>query len=95
MQLLQTGLRAKTHLFVGLSGEDQNLKSMLKRVQDDHARQGEHLYWGVRFSADENDPLRNMWDMRGVFQHTVRDYDDVPRLLLRVCQRAAELRAQQ
>jgi hypothetical protein len=89
-QLLLNIFRSNTCLFVGLSGADDNLSSILNEVKDSHASTGLHLYWGVRFSNDSNDPRRSKWEDRGVFQQTLSDYNQLPSWLFEICQRAAQ-----
>ncbi|WP_446809706.1 SIR2 family protein [Methylomonas sp. 2BW1-5-20] len=82
--------RSHTCLFIGLSGHDKNLTSLLKKANDTHAKQqtGE-LFWGVRFSLAA-DPLSNSWESRGVFQYQVSGFDQIPKILFSICQRAAQ-----
>ncbi|MGZ8174269.1 MULTISPECIES: SIR2 family protein [Methylobacter] len=83
--------RSHTCLFIGLSGSDSNLTSLLMKAKNTHAcRQTGELYWGVRFGLD-GDHLLHTWEQRGVFHHTVTTYDDVPKILFNICQRAARL----
>lgn len=80
-----------TCLFLGLSGNDQNLTNILREVKQIHPsiRRGD-LWWGFRFSDDENDPCRDLWARHGVFQITVPpSYGEVPMWLLETCQTAA------
>jgi hypothetical protein len=91
-QLMLQNLSSATCLFIGLSGSDQNLTSVLTDVNPIHVSKNEnHLFWGVRFSDQENDPLKSSWEMRGVYQHTLA-YPDLPSFLLEVCQKAASKR---
>lgn len=84
--------RSTTCLFIGLSGNDANLRNMLAEVKDSHvSRQSNIPFWGVRFSDDEDDPKKNTWLVRGVFQHTLPDYKRLPEWLFDICQRAAQL----
>lgn len=83
--------RSHTCIFIGLSGNDGNLTSLLKKAHDTHACRGTgEMYWGVRFGLD-GDELADMWDARGVFHNVVRTYDEIPQILFDVCQRAARL----
>lgn len=84
-------LTSHTCLFVGLSGNDSNLTSLLEEVRDTHpgVRRGD-AFWGVRFTFDRSDPLEGMWRNKGVKSCVLGDYADLPPLLLDVCQRAAD-----
>lgn len=80
-------LSSHTCLFIGLSGDDQNLRTMLMEVFPQHASKSmNHLYWGVRFST--NDHNTEAWKDVGVVQHTLRDHSEIPGFLLDICQRA-------
>ena len=87
-------MRRRTCLFIGLSGSDKNLDTLLNAVAESHASREERTrYWGVTFSTDrENDPLRQQWQARNVFFKSVSDYDtDLPKFLFGICQEAASL----
>jgi hypothetical protein len=94
-QTILTILRRRTCLFVGLSGRDDNLDSMLQECRDQHASRGENAaYWGVAFSSTDDDVARRIWQNRGVFFNKVVDYDhDLPAFLFAICQKAASMRA--
>ena len=83
--------RSHTCLFIGLSGNDRNLTSLLKKANDTHAcRQTGELYWGIRFALD-GDALVPIWEKRGVFHRCVNDYAEIPSILFDICQHAARL----
>ncbi len=93
-QLALSIMRRRTCLFIGLSGDDRNLDSILNEVSETHASRRENTkYWGVVFSTDAtNDVLRKRWQARNVFFKTVTDYDDdLPKFLFGICQDAAEM----
>lgn len=80
-----------TCLFIGLSGRDSNLLSLLVSAQKQHAAVIDgYPYWGVRFSK-RGDSRRGAWMDRGVFQSDVNVYDEIPERLFRIRQLAAEL----
>jgi hypothetical protein len=82
---------SNTCLFIGLSGRDNNLKSILTEAHPVHpATVRGDAFWGVRFSDRVTDPMRDTWYTRGVGQISVARYEEVPAYLLEVCQRAAE-----
>jgi hypothetical protein len=89
--LLVDVFSSSTCLFIGLSGDDQNLRSALVEAKDRHAGRKENAFWGIRFSDREDDPHRQMWEHRGVFQHSVTGYGEVPVFLREVCRIAAAM----
>lgn len=81
-----------TCLFLGLSGKDNNLKSILTEVMPIHAsRQHGDPFWGVRVSDAKDDPLRGSWEQRGICQYTLGSYAELPDFLLDLCRRAAQI----
>lgn len=85
---------SSTCLFVGLSGNDDNLSSILTQVKNEHVSKGRgDKYWGIRF-ARMDDPQAVMWEGRGVFPQPVNEYDDIPAWLFEVCQIAASFHRQ-
>jgi hypothetical protein len=89
-QQLLSILQSNTCLFIGLSGADNNLKSILSEVKESHACMAKHVYWGVRFSTDINDPRKVIWEERGVYQQTLENYGKLPSWLFEICQRATQ-----
>lgn len=86
-------LRTHTCLFIGLSGDDANLDSLLIASKEKHAYHLDNTaFWGVRFTID-NDPGRLLiWKDRGIFTKVVSNYEtDLPIFLFRICQKAAVL----
>lgn len=93
-QRLLSIMRTHTCLFIGLSGDDPNLDSLLVACQPEHASLREHTaFWGVRFT-DSNDAVEaGFWERRGVFCHAVSDYiTALPNFLFLICQEAARKR---
>ena len=84
-------LRCNTCIFIGLSGIDNNLTSILEKdVKDLHvSKTNRHLFWGVRF-ADKNDTRAFIWENRGVFQQKLDNYDELPSWLFEISQLAAQ-----
>lgn len=82
-------LRSTTCVFLGLSGKDDNLTSILKEVNGSHPSSGVEPYWGVRFDCDNNE---NIWLARGVYVHKPASHSETPELLMKICQRAAAIR---
>jgi len=90
-QLALTLLRRRTCIFVGLSGADDNLDTLICRVQSDHPSRRESTpFWGVTFSDRDDDVARSKWENRGIFYRVVADYTRaLPQLLSGICQCAA------
>jgi hypothetical protein len=85
--------RSHSCIFVGLSGGDRGLTSMLAQAWRDHAAVSEGLpYMGVRF-ATTDDGLNGVWANGGVFTVAVASHDAVAPYLMAICQEAAQLRA--
>jgi hypothetical protein len=76
-------------VFIGLSGNDQNLTSILADAHAGHPALATALYWGVRVDVRPT----AIWRDYKIYNHTVAGYDDIPAFLFDVCRRAAELRA--
>lgn len=92
-QELITLMRTHTCLFVGLSGSDMGLDSMLLDVKAVHVADEErHLFWGVRFTDSDDVVDKGTWGERGVFCVKVDYARGLPRFLFRLCQIAAQLR---
>jgi hypothetical protein len=93
-QKVTTILRSHTCLFIGLSGNDQNLKQLLYYANENHAYEKDQvLYWGIRMTTDDNERKRKIWGNRGVFSLILENYDEhLPEILFQICQKAAILR---
>jgi hypothetical protein len=88
--VLRQVLSSHTCIFLGLSGADANLTSLLQLAKDIHpATTQQHAFWGVRVSDDPGDPRRSAWEDRGVFHKVLDSYSDLPSWLRGICQRAA------
>jgi len=85
-------LQSHTCLFVGLSGEDQNLMTMLAQVAGRHvSKERNDLFWGVRFGANPSDPIIPRWKTHGVFPCVLNAHEDIPHFLFSVCQEAGRI----
>lgn len=84
-------LRSNSCLFIGVSGDDQNLRTILNRVSSCHPIYTDRKYWGFRFSRDQDDKRKDDFEEYGIFQITT-SHDQIPYFLLAITQRAAELR---
>ncbi len=90
--VLLDALSSHTCIFIGLSGKDTNLTSIMHDVQKTHvATRSQQCFWGVRFAV-EGEELERLWMTRGVFVRTMKTYDELPGILFDVCQRAARTR---
>jgi hypothetical protein len=83
-------LRSHTCLFIGVSGGDMNLVSMLQSSGPEHCSRPD-AFWGVRFSGP-SDPMSGQWEARGLVNVSLSAHSFLPAWLLDVCQRAAKLR---
>ena len=89
-QLMLTLMRTHTCLFIGLSGNDPALTSLLTDVKKIHAIVGgTALFWGVCFTTDPDLKLR--WESRKVFCKVLNMYDELPDILFKICQTAATI----
>ena len=87
-------MASHTCIFLGISGEDTNIRSLLSEVKKRHVSQsgdGAWAYWGIRFSDNEEDPKKADWERRGVVQQTLNSYEDLPNWLLDISQRASTM----
>lgn len=83
-------LRSHTCLFVGLSGDDDNLLSLLMECKDSHvSRKHNSAFWGITFATAAKDDA-DIWEKNGVYRKKIANYDvDLPRILFAICQEAA------
>jgi hypothetical protein len=91
-QTMETIMQSHICLFIGLSGNDQRLDSLILATKNDkHAYSSSRIgYWGVAFSTSKDPTVAKMWSERGIFLHCIDKYDpDLPRFLFEVCQGAA------
>lgn len=90
-QLVLTIFRRHTCLFIGLSGADVNLSSILGDCSQRHASRLENTaFWGVTFSTKQDKAARDKWQNRGVFYKIVKDYENaLPSFLFSICQEAS------
>jgi hypothetical protein len=93
-QKLLTILRSHTCLFIGLSGTDDNLVSLLQTCKSQHASRKENtLFWGITFTTSKNAAQATLWEEKGVYSKTVSNYHtELPEILFGICQEAARLR---
>jgi hypothetical protein len=92
-QTMETIMQSHICLFIGLSGNDQRLDSLIVTTMNEnkHAYSSSRIgYWGVVFSTSKEPTVSKMWEERGIFLHSLDNYEpDLPRFLFEVCQSAA------
>jgi SIR2-like domain len=95
-QQMLTIMRSHTCIFVGLSGADEHLQSLLYEANRDHITKKDGVaFWGVRMTTDSSDFQKTIWGERGIATWEVANYErDLPTVLLGICQRAAQKHAQ-
>lgn len=81
--------RSNICLFIGLSGNDGNLRSLIMDAKANHALKESHIYWGVRFASKHDDNRKGMFKKNGIHQVTI-SHDDLPNWLLDITQLAAK-----
>lgn len=82
-----------TPIFLGLSGEDQRLRTMLTDLRDRHVGTGDgHRYWGVRpCPLTEDEFVVDRWKKMGIAPRFLKSYDEIPSWILSICQKSANL----
>lgn len=78
-------MRSNFCLFIGLSGDDPNLRSMLSDTKKHHPLAKKQKYWGFRFSSNNLDPKKEMFEEYGILQITL-PHEDIPGWLLKAVQ---------
>ncbi|MGY3582888.1 hypothetical protein ACVIGB_008047 [Bradyrhizobium sp. USDA 4341] len=93
--LLESFLRTHTFLYIGLSGNDMHLQSLIHDIKDFHAITEERiLYHTVRFSvAGKRDDVGDLLGPQGVFTHQIANHSEIPPLLFAISQAARKIRA--
>jgi hypothetical protein len=93
--LLQTLMRTHSFVYIGLSGKDNHLQSLLAPLGEQHAIRDERIaFHGVRFSlkSKPDKSMETVFANWGVYSHAVKSYADIAPLLFKVCQVARRLR---
>jgi hypothetical protein len=93
-QKLLTTFRSHTCLFIGLSGTDDNLISLLQTCKPQHASRNENTaFWGITFTTSTDKAQATLWEQRGVYSKTISSYQtELPKILFEICQEAARQR---
>jgi hypothetical protein len=84
-------LQSTTPIFVGLSGNDANLRSMLSEASKQHPSHHDR-YWGIRLGAIDEGYDRAQWKNRGVWTLEVKSRTEIPDAVFSICRYAAENR---
>lgn len=84
-------LQSTTPIFVGLSGRDGNLTSMLKDAAKQHPSLGDR-YWGVRVGSAEDKYDKRTWKNRRVWALEVATRKHVADAIFSICRHAADIR---
>lgn len=91
--MMETIMQSHICMFVGLSGNDPRLDSLIVTTKKDskHAyTSGGIGYWGVAFGTSKGPTAAKIWAQRGIYLQVLDKYDpDLPRFLFEVCQSAA------
>ncbi len=92
-QSLEVAMRGHTCLFIGLSGNDDNLDLLLKECESTHAsRQEKTAFWAVTYTTSKEDADLEFWRRRRVFPVVVKNFTtDLPKKLFGIAQAAASL----
>jgi hypothetical protein len=88
LNLILDILSSHTCLFIGLSGNDEAFRHSLYTANEVHVSRAAYAFWGVRFSDDPADKNLQLFEERGVYQHTLA-YPDLPAFLFELCELAA------
>lgn len=94
--LLESFLRTHTFIYIGLSGNDIHLQSLVHGIADVHAVTEERIrYHTVRFhrSGTEADDIGSVLEPLGIFTHSISEFDEIPKLLFGVSQEARRIRS--
>jgi hypothetical protein len=93
--LLQTLMRTHSFIYIGLSGKDIHLQSLLEPMRNQHAIVDERIaFHGVRFGLKSapNSTIETVMADWGVHTHAISSYSDIPLFLFKICQVARTIR---
>ncbi|MCG7906919.1 MAG: SIR2 family protein [Candidatus Thiodiazotropha taylori] len=77
-------------VFIGISGEDPNLRSILREIKKSHVSQeGSLPYWGIRFTSSKSDERNDDFSEYGILP-VIIPHKQIPDWLLTVTQLAAD-----
>ncbi|MEW8353503.1 MAG: SIR2 family protein [Candidatus Thiodiazotropha sp.] len=83
VQILQSNIC----VFIGISGEDPNLRSILTEIKKTHVSSSTHPYWGIRFTSNEDDKRNDHFQDNGILP-VIIEHKHIPDWLLAVSQLA-------
>lgn len=83
-------LRTNTCIFIGLSGEDENMDRFLKDTKKKHAyNESGDLFWGVSFVKDPDTVISQRWEDWGIYPIAISDFTEIPKQLFDIAQQAS------
>lgn len=87
-------LQSNICIFIGLSGDDENMDRFLKKAKKEHAAlKNQCAYWGIAFIKDSDGTLSKRWKKWGIYPINVKSYEkDIPNALFNICQKASEIK---
>lgn len=89
-QRLLSAMRTKTCLFIGTSGLDDNLDSLVDKTQKTHAiTNSSTAFWGVWITGHADEQQIAAWTSRGVFPLVLQGHARIPSELFAIAQEAA------
>jgi SIR2-like domain len=93
-QKMLSAMRTRTCLFIGTSGLDGNMDSLIMNLQQTHAaKESSTAYWGVWFAVDPDAATCESWKTREIYTLKLASYEKaLPSELFVIAQEAAGLR---
>lgn len=89
-QRILTAMRTKTSLFIGTSGLDDNMDSLISNTHETHAMiDSSTAYWGAWLTVGAELHRQKAWKDRGVFPLVLQDYSEIPSELFAIAQQAS------
>jgi hypothetical protein len=86
-------MRSRTFLYMGLSGRDIHLQSLLLDLKKSHASVDDRIaFHGVRFAVKGDEDMKDILDEVGVYTCELETHDHLPHFLFGICQKAREIR---
>jgi hypothetical protein len=92
--LLEVALRTHTFLYVGMSGRDLHLQSLINGLSGGHAMKIERIYYhGVRFAiSGSRDKTGVVLEKQRLFTHHIPNHEALAGFLFKICQAARSQR---
>lgn len=80
-------LRTNTCIFIGLSGNDENMERFLKDTKMKHANiKNKDLFWGVAFLKDPTAEILEKWENWGIYPIQIPNFDCIQEQLYHIVQ---------